>query len=87
MTYTPKQMLDMATHFWDPKHQIEVLLPNPANRKRWVVMVSDSECLTSNLDLVMVDSPKRAPDNASFSTIEKAFAVMEAYLLRKKDGE
>lgn len=83
--YTNKQMLDMATAFWNKTHGIEILPRCACKPGAWAVMVSDSEAVAPNLELVPVESLFSAPSNIFYPTIEKAFAIMEAYIAHKKD--
>lgn len=83
--YTSKQMLDMATHFWNKQHSIEIVPKSPGKPGAWAVMVSDSEAVTPNLELVPIESIFSAPSNVFYPTLEKAFAIMEAYITKKKE--
>jgi Pyruvate/2-oxoacid:ferredoxin oxidoreductase gamma subunit len=87
MSYTTKQMLEMSTGFWNKKYGIEIVQKHPGKPGAWVVMVSDSEAIDMHLELQPVVSLFSASSDIFYPTIEKAFAIMEAYLLKKKGGE
>lgn len=85
MAYTTRQMLDMATGFWHKQYGIEIKQRVPGKKGEWLVMVSENEALAPNLEVVLVENDRLPPSLVVYPTIDKAFAVMEAFLLRKKE--
>jgi uncharacterized protein (DUF952 family) len=83
MGLTTKQMLDMATSFYH-KSGVEIQARLHRGEKYYLVLLSDNEAITQELDVVPATTAHLFPCNAKFSSVEKAFAVLEAYTVSNK---
>jgi hypothetical protein len=76
MSYTIRQMLELATSFWLPSN-LEIMAKMKNKKKYYIVKMSDSEVLTATLDVLPISN--NIPQEARFTTLEQAFAVANAF--------
>lgn len=89
MGFSIKQMLDKATEFVPfPDMDIYIRSVVLKGEKRWVVETEIGERITASLEETP-NSPgmrSRNTDLTTFTSVEKAFAVAEAYRNSKLEG-
>lgn len=77
---TLRQMLDMATGFYDKKNQIEIKVCKRNGNRVYIVFISDCECLTAGLDIIPADFND---DRTYFKGANEAFAVLQAFVVTR----